>query len=36
MCIRDRPDPISEILSDCCARIDFLEKEIKKLKEENK
>ncbi|MDD3628314.1 MAG: serine O-acetyltransferase EpsC [Candidatus Humimicrobiaceae bacterium] len=30
------PDPISEILSDCCARIDFLEKEIKKLKEENK
>ncbi|MDD3819167.1 MAG: serine O-acetyltransferase [Actinomycetota bacterium] len=30
------PDPVSEILSDCCARIDFLEKEVKKLKEENK
>ena len=30
------PDPVSETLSDCCARIDFLEKEVKKLKEENK
>lgn len=30
------PDPVSEILSDCCARIDFLEKEIKKIKEKNK
>lgn len=24
------PDPVNEILSDCCARIEFLEKEIKK------
>ncbi|MEA2015934.1 MAG: serine O-acetyltransferase [Actinomycetota bacterium] len=31
------PDPVSELLSDCRARIDFLEKEIKKIKkEENK
>lgn len=28
------PDPVSEILSDCCARIDFLEKELKELKKE--
>jgi len=28
------PDPVSEILSDCCARIDFLEKELKKIKKE--
>lgn len=27
------PDPISELLSDCCARIDFLEREVKKLRE---
>ncbi len=26
------PDPVNEILSDCCARIDFLEKELKKIK----
>ena len=26
------PDPINELLSDCCARIEFLEKEVKKLK----
>jgi len=26
------PDPISDILSDACARIDFLEKELKKQK----
>jgi len=26
------PDPISELLSDCCARIEFLEKEVKRLK----
>ncbi|OFW64113.1 MAG: serine O-acetyltransferase [Actinobacteria bacterium RBG_19FT_COMBO_36_27] len=30
------PDPVSEILSDCCARIDFLEKEIEKLRKEKK
>jgi serine O-acetyltransferase len=30
------PDPVSEILSDCCARIDFLEKELKKIKKEKK
>lgn len=30
------PDPVSEILSDCCARIDFLEKEFKELKKEKK
>lgn len=30
------PDPVNEILSDCCARIDFLEKEIKKIKKEKK
>jgi len=30
------PDPVSEILSDCCARIDFLEKELKKMKKEKK
>jgi len=30
------PDPVSEILSDCCARIDFLEKELKELKKEKK
>ena len=28
------PDPVSEILSDCCARIDFLEKELKEFKKE--
>lgn len=28
------PDPISEVLSDCCARINFLEKELKKIKKE--
>lgn len=30
------PDPVSEILSDCCARIDFLEKELKEIKKEKK
>ena len=30
------PDPVSDILSDCCARIDFLEKELKELKKEKK
>jgi serine O-acetyltransferase len=30
------PDPVSDVLSDCCARIDFLEKEVKRLKEKNK
>ena len=30
------PDPVSEILSDCLARIDFLEKELKELKKEKK
>jgi serine O-acetyltransferase len=30
------PDPVNEILSDCCARIDFLEKEIKKIKKKKK
>jgi hypothetical protein len=30
------PDPVSDILSDCCARIDFLEKELKKIKKEKK
>jgi len=30
------PDPVSEILSDCCARIDFLEKELKEFKKEKK
>jgi len=30
------PDPVSEILSDCCARIDFLEEELKKIKKEKK
>ena len=30
------PDPVSEILSDCCARIDFLEKEIKKSAKKKK
>ncbi|MBN2073643.1 MAG: serine O-acetyltransferase [Actinobacteria bacterium] len=30
------PDPVSEILSDCCARIDFLEKEIKKYNDGDK
>lgn len=26
------PDPVNDILSDCCARIEFLEKELEKLK----
>ena len=26
------PDPVSDIISDCCARIDFLENELKKQK----
>lgn len=26
------PDPVSDIISDCCARIDLLEKELKKQK----
>jgi len=30
------PDPVSEILSDCCARIEFLEKEIKKTRKKKK
>ena len=30
------PDPVNEILGDCCARINFLEEELKKLKKENK
>jgi len=30
------PDPVSEVLSDCRARIDFLEKELKKIKKEKK
>ena len=30
------PDPVSDILSDCCARIEFLEKELKELKKEKK
>jgi len=30
------PDPVSDILSDCCARIDFLEKELKKIKKEKR
>ncbi|MGM0367297.1 MAG: serine O-acetyltransferase EpsC [Actinomycetota bacterium] len=27
------PDPVSDVLSDCCARIDFLEKKLKSLDE---
>lgn len=30
------PDPVSEILSDCCARIEFLEKEIRKVRKKKK
>lgn len=30
------PDPISDLLSDCCARIEFLEKELKRLKKTEK
>lgn len=30
------PDPINEILSDCCARIEFLEKEIGKTRKKKK
>lgn len=30
------PDPINEILSDCCARIEFLEKEIGKNRKKKK
>ena len=30
------PDPVNEILSDCCARIEFLEKEIKKVRKKKK
>ena len=30
------PDPVNEILSDCCARIEFLEKELEKLKKKKK
>ncbi len=30
------PDPVSEILSDCCARIEFLEEEIRKTRKKKK
>jgi len=30
------PDPVSELLSDCSARIDFLEKELDKIKKKKK
>jgi serine O-acetyltransferase len=30
------PDPVSEILSDCCARIEFLENEIRKTRKKKK
>ncbi len=30
------PDPVNEILSDCCARIEFLEKELVKYKKKKK
>lgn len=30
------PDPVNELLSDCCARISFLEEELKRLRKENK
>ncbi len=30
------PDPVNDILSDACARIDFLEKELKNQKKDNK
>jgi serine O-acetyltransferase len=30
------PDPINEILSDCCARIEFLEEEIRKTRKKKK